>query len=304
VFCRSVGFSLRSNIAVAGGQCPEKEMKKKTQELSRRQMLAAMAISSVGGVVTRSAYSSTKLPSEFFRQTKRRTVTINAKPEPIAIDISRTALIVVDMQNDFGSKGGMFDRAGIDISIIQKAVTPTARALAVARRVGVKIIYLKMGFRPDLSDLGAADSVTRIRSGKRMGIGKTVRAPDGTEGRILIRDTWNTDIISELKPETNDVVIYKTRYSGFYQTDLDSILRKLKMRHLIITGCTTSICVDSTIRDAMFRDYQPVLLADCTAEPIGYGLPRSNHEASLLTVQVNFGWVSSSDEFINAVGAT
>jgi ureidoacrylate peracid hydrolase len=279
-------------------------MKKNPQELSRRQMLAAMAISSLGGVAKGSVFNPGKTPSDFFRPIKSRAVTINAKPEPIAIDVSRTALIVVDMQNDFGSKGGMFDLAGIDVSIIQKAVVPTAKALSVARRADIKIIYLKMGFRPDLSDLGAADSLTRIRSGKRMGIGRIVRAPDGTEGRILIRDTWNTDIISELKPETSDVVIYKTRYSGFYQTDLDSILKKLKARHLIITGCTTSICVDSTIRDAMFRDYQPVLLADCTAEPIGYGLPRSNHEASVLTVQVNFGWVSSSDEFEKALSNT
>ena len=211
-------------------------------------------------------------------------------------------MIVIDMQNDFGSKGGMFDRAGIDVSIIQKAVGPTATALSAARKAGVRIIYLKMGFHPDLSDFGSPDSVSRLRAGKRMGVGKVVQAPDGTEGRILVRDTWNTEIVPMLKPQTGDIVIYKTRYSGFYKTELESILKKLECRHLIITGCTTSICVDSTIRDAMFRDYQPILLADCTAEPIGYGLSRSNHEATLLTVQVNFGWVSSSAEFIKAVG--
>ena len=97
--------------------------------------------------------------------------------------------------------------------------------------------------------------------------------------------------------------MYKTRFSGFYQTELDNVLKKLGIKHLIFTGCTTSVCVDSTIRDAMFRDYQPVLLADCTGEPIGYGLPRSNHEASLLTIEVLLGWVSSSDEFIKALGA-
>ncbi len=279
-------------------------MKKKRQELSRRQMLAAMAISSLGGVAKGSVFNPAKTPSDFFRPTKSRIVTINAKPEPIAIDISKTAVIVVDMQNDFGSKGGMFDRAGIDISIIQKAVGPTAKALSAARNAGVRIIYLKMGYRPDLSDLGAPDSVNRTRHLQRMHVGKIVRAPDGKESRILVRDTWNTDIVPELKPQTGDVVIYKTRFSGFYQTDLDIILKKLGAKHLIITGCTTSVCVDSTIRDAMFRDYQPVLLADCTGEPIGYGLPRSNHEASLLTVQVLLGWVSSSDEFIKALGHT
>src|SRR2546421_2927138 len=95
----------------------------------------------------------------------------------------------------------------------------------------------------------------------------------------------------------------KTHLNSFYKSELDSILKRMGTKHLIFTGCTTSVCVDSTIRDAMFRDYQPVLLADCTGEPIGYGLPRSNHEASLLTIEVLLGWVSSSDEFIKALGA-
>src|SRR5437762_11759543 len=73
---------------------------------------------------------------------------IDAKPHPISIDPAKTAVIVVDMQNDFGSKGGMFDRAGIDISGIQEAVAPTASVLACARRAGIKIVYLKMGYRP------------------------------------------------------------------------------------------------------------------------------------------------------------
>lgn len=208
--------------------------------MSRRQILAAIAVSSLGGVAKGAVSNASKTPADFFRSIKSRTVSINAKPDPIPIDIAKTALIVVDMQNDFGSKGGMFDLAGIDISIIQKAVGPTAKALSAARKAGVSIIYLKMGFLPDLSDLGATDSVTRIRGAKRMGHGKIVRAPDGTEGRILIRDTWNTDIVPELKPQPEDVVIYKTRYSGFYKTDLDSILKKNGVRHLIVTGCTTA----------------------------------------------------------------
>lgn len=231
-----------------------------------------------------------------------RVVTIEAKPGPIPIDTAKTAVIVVDMENDFGAKGGMFDRAGIDISGIQKAVGPTAKVLASARAAGVKIIYLKMGYRPDLSDLGAPDSANRVRH-LRMGVGQTVRAPDGRESRILIRDTWNTDIVPQLTPQADDIVVYKTRFSGFYQTDLDARLRKMGIRYLIVTGCTTSICVESTVRDAMFRDYLPVVLEDCTNEPIGYGLPRSNHDATLLATEVLFGWVSSADRFAAAVSA-
>jgi ureidoacrylate peracid hydrolase len=277
-------------------------MKKEKPELSRREMLTAMAVSTLGGI-TATAMSKKAAASRSPNSMKSTLIKIDAKPAPIAIDTAKTAVIVVDMENDFGSKGGMFDLAGIDISMIQKALGPTAKVLAAARSANIKVVYLKMGFRPDLSDLGAPDSVNRTRHLQRMHVGKTVEAPDGSTTRILIRDNWGTEIVPQLKPQAGDVVMYKTRFSGFYQTELDNVLKKLGIKHLIFTGCTTSVCVDSTIRDAMFRDYQPVLLADCTGEPIGYGLPRSNHEASLLTIEILLGWVSSSDEFIKALGA-
>src|ERR1051325_10570574 len=127
-------------------------------------------------------------------------------------------------------------------------------------------------------------------------------APDGTEGRFLIRDTWNTDIIAELKPKTEDTIVYKHRFSGFFETELDEVLKSLGKKYLVITGCTTSVCVESTVRDAMFRDYSSIVLEDCVAEPIGYGLPRSNHDASLLVIQRVLGWVSNSNEFIKSIG--
>src|SRR5712691_10335104 len=229
-------------------------------------------------------------------------VTLEAKPEPIAVDPARSAVIVVDMENDFVATGGMFDRAGADISGAQKAIAPTARVLMSERTAGMKIIYLKMGYRADLSDLGAPDSVNRTRHLK-FGVGQKIRAPDGRESRILIRDTWDTDIVPELKPQAGDIVIYKTRFSGFYQTDLDATLKKLGIKYLIVTGVTTSICVESTVRDAMFRDYLCVLLKDCMSEPIGHDLLRTNHEASLLNVEALLGWVSNSDQFIKAITA-
>lgn len=229
-----------------------------------------------------------------------RSITVEARPAALTLDTSRTALIVVDMQNDFGSKGGMFERAGIDISGIQKAVAPTARALDLARRAGIKIVYLKMAFLPDLSDMGTADSVNRQRH-LQLGVGEAVTAPDGSRSRVLVRDTWNTDILDELKPHADDLVIYKTRFSGFYETDLHERLQALEVKQLIFTGCTTSICVESTVRDAMFRDYQCVLLSDCMDEPIGAGLSRSNHEASLLSTEVLLGWVSHTDNLAAAL---
>lgn len=231
-----------------------------------------------------------------------RPTTIAAKPELLTVNCAETAVIVVDMQNDFCSKGGMFDHAGVNISMIQKTVEPTRKVLSAAREAGIKIVYLKMGFRADLSDLGDTDSANRALH-LRFGVGQPCIASDGRPGRFLIRDTWNTDVIEELRPQPDDVMLYKHRFSGFYQTELDDILRRAGMKNLIFTGCTTSVCVDSTIRDAMFRDYRCVLLADCAGEPIGSELPRSNHEASVLTIQTVLGWVSDSDRFESALRA-
>jgi len=272
-------------------------MNKQEKGFSRRQMLE-MTVGLSGLALTSGA------DLIFAQEAKRmptRILTIDAKPEPIAIDAAKTAMIVVDMQNDFGSEGGMFHRAGIDISMIQAAVAPTAKVLAAARKVGIKIIYLKMAFKPDLSDAGSSDSLLLARGLKKFRFGTKVKSPNGADSRIFIRDTWNTDILQELTPKAEDHVLYKHRFSGFYETELDSILKRLGVKYLIFTGCTTSVCIESTIRDARFRDYPSVLLADCTGEPIGNNLVRSNHEASLLTIQALFGWVSNSNAFIKGL---
>ena len=229
-----------------------------------------------------------------------RAIAIDAKPEAVTIDTRTTAAIVVDMQNDFCSKGGMFDRAGIGVSVARSAIEPTARTLACVRNAGMSVIYLKMGFRPDLSDFGAPDAPNHIKH-LPLAVGTTIKAPDGRQSRILIRDTWDTDIVDELRPQAGDTVIYKTRYSGFYETELDSTLKSLGVKALIVVGVSTSVCVESTLRDAMYRDYRCLLVSDCTAEPIGHHLPRTNYDASLLVIQILFGWVTSSGELIRAL---
>ena len=223
-------------------------------------------------------------------------LTIDGRPRSLALDPAATAVIVVDMQNDFGAEGGMFHRAGIPIAAIQAAVAPTARVLAAARRAGIQIVYLKMQFEPDLSDAGSPDAAN-FANHRRLGAGDVVQAPDGREGRILVKDTWNTDILPALAPEAGDVVVSKHRFSGFFETQLDAVLKKQGITSLVFTGCTTSICVESTLRDAFFRDYRCLLLEDCTAEPIGSDLPRTNHDASVRVIETLLGWVSDSATF-------
>jgi ureidoacrylate peracid hydrolase len=227
-------------------------------------------------------------------------VAIDAKPEAVTFDPAKSAVIVVDMQNDFGAEAGMFARAGIDIAPIQAVVEPTRRVLAAARRAGITVVYLKMAYRPDLSDAGAEDSPSGIKN-LPFRVGEATTAPDGTPSRVLIRDTWNTEIVPELAPEPGDLIVYKHRYSGFFETELDELLKDRSIKHLVFTGCTTSVCVESTVRDAFFRDYVSVILEDCVAEPIGADLPRTNHDATLLLMQILFGWVSGSEEFVTAL---
>lgn len=227
-------------------------------------------------------------------------VLVEGRPHSLEIEPRHTAVIVVDMQNDFGADGGMFARAGIDITGIKAVVGPIDRVLTAARQAGMPIVYLKMGFAGDLSDAGGPEAPNLVRH-LAVGVGGSITAPDGSESRVLIRETWNTDILPELAPRAGDRIVDKHRYSGFFETDLDAILREMEITTLVFTGCTTSVCVESTLRDAFFRDYKCLILTDCVAEPIGSGLSRDNHEATLLLVELMFGWVSDSDTLLRAL---
>lgn len=229
-----------------------------------------------------------------------RTLEIVARPAPLRFCPERAAVVVVDMQNDFASPGGMFERAGIDVVGIQAIVAPIAELLDAARPAGLVVVYLKMGFQPDLSDTGAPESPTWLRH-VPFRVGADVPAPDGAPSRILIRDTWNTEVVDGLRPQGDDLVLYKNRYSGFYRTDLDEQLQARGIDTLIVVGATTSVCVESTVRDATFRDYRCLVVEDCTAEPIGSDAARTNHEASLNVLELLFAWVTDSAAVLEAL---
>jgi ureidoacrylate peracid hydrolase len=218
-------------------------------------------------------------------------VTVDAKPQPLVVDPRETAVVAVDMQNDFGAEGGMFAANGLPIEAARATIAPTSRVLDAARAAGMTIVYLKMEFARDLSNLGGPDAPCRER---HLGFGV------GT-GNFLIEGTWNTEIVPELAPRPGDVVISKHRYSGFFQTDLDRVLREREIRNLVFAGWTTSVCVESTLRDAFFRDYRCLVLSDCTAEVVGSDLIRTNHEASLLVIEALFGWVTESESLLRVL---
>jgi ureidoacrylate peracid hydrolase len=215
-------------------------------------------------------------------------LTLRARPESLQVDPRHMAVLVIDAQNDFAAAGGMFDRAGIDISGVAAAAEATRPVLEAARVAGIAVVYVNMEHAPDLSDAGPVDGPHRVKH-RPLALGDAVAGGDGSASRILIRDTWNTANVAGLEPQAGDIVLSKHRYSAFYETGLDEILRGLGVTHLLVTGCTTSVCVDSTVRDATFRDYTCIVLEDCTAEPLG------THEASLKVIETLFGWVTNSE---------
>ena len=219
---------------------------------------------------------------------------LDARPEPVAIDPLRSALIVVDMQNAFASKQGMLDLAGADISAAPRVILLAKQALETARGAGVPIFYLQMGYRPDLSDSGGPESPNWH---KELGIRMMNRQPE-LRGKLVTVGGWDFEIVSDLKPRPNDVVITKTRYSGFANTPLDDELKKRGVRYVFFTGIATNVCVESTLRDAFFLDYWPILIADAAM-----GSDAQGHEAALKNVESFFGWTVTTTEFIRALGA-
>jgi ureidoacrylate peracid hydrolase len=214
--------------------------------------------------------------------------------ELLRLDPSDAAVIVVDMQQDFVHDLGAFGR--FDRTQVREIVEPTARFLTVAREAGVPVIYLKLEFQPDLSDAGRPGSKTR-NAMEAIGLGQRVEGPDGRIGRKLVAGSWTTEIIPELSPEPSDIVVTKTRFSGFWGTNLEAILRELDVHCLIFAGEATSMCVESTVRDATYSEYNCITLSDCTADPFG----RDVHEAALKRLGWQIGWVCNSIELSEAL---
>ena len=199
------------------------------------------------------------------------------------VNRKHTAVIVVDMQNDFCKAGWTFDRLGIDISMYPSMLPRLSRLLSGARDIGVQVIYIQMTMLPNRM----SESPAQIRFNLRLHL-----ASHGATQPLLytIENTPGQEIISELAPEPGDLVVRKYRSSGFWGTNLDMLLRSNGIETVIVTGCTTEGCVESTARDALFNDYYVVLPEDCVASDD----PRQ-HEASLFLMRHRFDVVSSND---------
>jgi len=218
-------------------------------------------------------------------------VKLPAKPESIELDIDRTALIVVDMQNTFCKKGGIFDYIGaLDETKVKRVIDRDKKVIEACRRKGVRVVYLRMGYRPDLANAGGPESPNYH---KELGVVAMREHPE-LNGKFLVRGTRDWEIIDELKPRPGDIIVDKHRYSGFVNTDLDTILETNNIKYLLFMGLATNVCVESTLREAYFREYFPVLISDGCGN-IG---PEFTQAATIWNVTEVFGWVASSRDLI------
>ena len=220
-------------------------------------------------------------------------ITLPARPESLTLSPQHSALIVVDMQNAYASQGGYLDLAGFDVSATRPVIDNINLAVAAARAAGMLIIWFQNGWDDQYVEAGGPGSPNYHKSNAL----KTMRQRPELQGKLLAKGGWDYQLVDELRPWEGDIVLPKPRYSGFFNTPLDSILRSRGIRHLVFTGIATNVCVESTLRDGFFLEYFGVVLEDATHQ----AGPVFAQQAALFNIETFFGWVSDVGSFCRAI---
>ena len=210
------------------------------------------------------------------------------------LDWQVTALLMIDLQRDFLDPRGYAANAGLDISLLRRAIAPAARLLAAAREAGMVIVHTREANAPDLSDVPPAFLDATRRTGAAVGT-------PGPLGRFLIRGEAGTDITDEVRPADGEIVIDKPGFSAFEGTALDAMLRARGIRTLLLCGVTTEVCVMSTLRTAIDRGFRCVTVGDACASAYPH-----LHAAALEMIGVEggvFGEVATTAEVVAVLEA-
>ncbi|WP_168118602.1 isochorismatase family cysteine hydrolase [Paenibacillus sp. HB172176] len=221
-------------------------------------------------------------------------ITLQAEPQRIAINLHRTAVIVVDMQNDFCSAGGWVDYIGGDYATLGALADTQNAALEVLRSEGVAVIWLNWGNREDRLNL--SPSILHVYNGAGTGTGIGEPLPENGS-KVLEKGSWGAAIIDNLKVEPSDIHVDKYRMSGFWDTPLDSILRNLRVDTLLFMGVNLDQCVMSTLEDAVHAGYDAVLVKDCCAT----NSPPYCIDATYYNIKQCYGFITDSGALYEAI---
>jgi nicotinamidase-related amidase len=217
--------------------------------------------------------------------------TIAAHGKTLTLDLSRSALIVIDMQNDFCHPQGWLASIGVDIAPARVPIAPLARLLPTWRSQGLPVLWVNWGNRPDRANLSPAALHVYNPDGQSNGLGAKATP---LSNKVLEKDSWGAAIVDELAPQPQDIRIDKFRMSGFWDTPLNSILQQMGMQTLLFAGVNADQCVLATLMDANFAGYDTILLEDATATTS----PEFCMQATLYNVRQCFGFTTLSTEFL------
>lgn len=223
-----------------------------------------------------------------------RRIELAALPKRVALDVNKTALVVIDMQNDFCAPGGWLASLGVDIAAARRPVEPLRVLLPVVRRAGMPVIWVNWGNRPDRLNLSPCLLHVYNPDGRSVGLGDPLPS---NGAKVLERGSWAAAVVDELAIEPGDVRVDKYRMSGFWDTELDSILRNLGVATLLFAGVNADQCVLATLMDANFLGYDTLLVEDCTATTS----PEYCWQATLYNVRQCFGFSVTSIDLIRAL---
>lgn len=183
-------------------------------------------------------------------------ITVPAEPFDFTLPPGRTALVVIDMQRDFVEPGGFGASLGNDVTRLHAAIAPIAALLAAWRARTWPVVHTRECHRPDLSDLPPAK---RDRGAPTLRIGEP-----GPMGRLLVAGEPGADIIPALAPAPGEWVIDKPGKGMFWATGLHERLQAAGITHLVFTGVTTEVCVQTSMREANDRGYECLIVEDAT----------------------------------------
>lgn len=221
-------------------------------------------------------------------------LTLPARPEALRLTAEETAVVVIDMQNGYASPGGYVDLAGFDISGAAAVIARIATVLDTARGAGIQVIYLQNGWDSDYAEAGGPGSPNWHKSNAL----KTMRARPELAGQLLARGGWDYELVDALRPQPGDITLAKTRYSAFFNSQLDSVLRARGIRNIVFVGIASNVCVESTLRDGFHLEYFGVMLEDATHH-LG---PDYVRDATIYNIEKFFGWVSTVADFCGSFG--